>query len=217
MPTDRSLPLDSNNPGYIRGWEYFDVYQMNLGATYVQGATDNVIGADQVIWLFEVSGQMVPDLPGTEELQIETFGTFLHASAGADGSMTGNYQQDCANTLSCNFGADGLRFNPHQEDARGYPDKFSWGYAIVALIRYESVLPGISLQPIIIHQHDVQGSSVDVANQFVEGRRDTILLLETRYKEQLSFNTGYTWFTGGGKYNQWRDRDQALFYIKYQF
>ena len=217
VPTDRSLPLDSNNPGYIRGWEYFDVYQMNLGATYVQGATDNVIGADQVIWLFEVSGQMVPDLPGTEELQIETFGTFLHASAGADGSMTGNYQQDCANTLSCNFGADGLRFNPHQEDARGYPDKFSWGYAIVALIRYESVLPGISLQPIIIHQHDVQGSSVDVANQFVEGRRDTILLLETRYKEQLSFNTGYTWFTGGGKYNQWRDRDQALFYIKYQF
>ena len=217
VPTDRSLPLDPNNPGYIRGWEHFDVYQFNLGATYVQGATDNPIGADQVIWLFEVSSQFVPDLPGTDELQIETFGTLTHASAGADGSMTGNYRQDCANTISCHFGPDGLRFNPHQEPAAGYPDKFSWGYALVSLIRYESVLPGISLQPIIIYQHDVKGSSVDVANQFVEGRKDIIVLLETRYKEQLSFNTGYTWFTGGGKYNQWRDRDQALFYIKYQF
>ena len=131
--------------------------------------------------------------------------------------MTGNYQQDCANTVDCHFGADGLRFNRTQEDARGYADDFSAGYALVTLIRYESVLPGISLQPIIIFQHDVVGTSVDVANQFVEGRKDIVMLLETRYKEQLSFNFGYNWFTGGGKYNTWRDRDQALFYLKYQF
>lgn len=217
VATDRSIALDSNNPGYIRGWEYFDVYQFNLGATYVQGATDNPIGADQIIWLLEAGAQWVPDLPGTEELQIEAFGTFAHASAGADGTMTGNYQQDCANTVDCHFGADGLRFNRTQEDARGYADDFSAGYALVTLIRYESVLPGISLQPIIIFQHDVVGTSVDVANQFVEGRKDIVMLLETRYKEQLSFNFGYNWFTGGGKYNTWRDRDQALFYLKYQF
>lgn len=216
-PTDRSLPLDRNNPGYIRGWEYFDVYQLNLGATYVQGATDNFLGADQVIWLFEVGAQWVPDLPGTDQLQIEAWGTFLHASAGADGSMTGNYRQDCANTPDCNFGPDGLRFNPHQQDLRGYADDFSAGYAVVALIRYESVLPGISLQPLVIFQHDVKGTSVDVANQFVEGRKDILLNFEIRYKDALSFTPGYVWFTGGGPYNQWRDRDSAYFFLKYQF
>ncbi len=88
---------------YIRGWEEFDVYQFNLGATYVQGATDNVIGADQLIWLFEVGAQWVPDLPGTDQLQIESPGTHYHASAGADGTMTGNYAQDCAHTPDCNY------------------------------------------------------------------------------------------------------------------
>ncbi len=216
-PTDRNLPLDRNNPGYIRGWEEFDVYQLNLGATYVQGVTDNFLGADQVIWLFEVGAQFVPDLPDTDQLQIEAWGTFTHASAGADGSMTGDYRQDCANTIDCHFGPDGLRFNPHQQDLDGYADDFSAGYALVSLIRYESVFPGISFQPLIIFQHDVKGTSVDVANQFVEGRKDILVNFEIRYKEALTLNPGYVWFTGGGDYNQWADRDTAFLYLKYQF
>jgi len=202
---------------YIRGFERFQVWQGNLGATYVQGATDNWFGADQVIWLFEAGAQLVPDLPDTSVLQIDAPGTFYHASAGADGTMTGNYAQDCAHTPDCNFGADGLRFNPSQENASGYADDLSYGYAIVNLTRYESVFPGISFQPITIFKHDVQGTSVDVANQFLEGRKNAIFLFETRYKESLSLNLGYTWFFGGGKYNLQRDRDQALAYLKYQF
>lgn len=202
---------------YIRGWEKFDVYQFNLGATYIQGATDNVIGADQVIWLFEAGAQWVPDLPGTDILQIEAPGTFYHASAGADGSMTGDLRQDCAHTPDCHFGADGLRFNPHQEPAEGFADNFSAGYVIINLIRYESVFPGISFAPITIFQHDVYGTSTDVAAQFTESRKDIIFLLETRYKESLSLNVGYTWFTGGGVYNLQKDRDQALAFVKYQF
>ena len=131
--------------------------------------------------------------------------------------MTGNYQQDCANLIGCHFGADGLRFNPHQQDHDGYADDFSAGYAMVTLIRYESVLPGISVQPLILFQHDVVGTSVDVANQYVEGRKDILLNMEVRYKEALSFNPGYVWFTGGGEYHQWRDRDTAYFFVKYQF
>lgn len=226
---------------YIRGWELFDVYQFNLGGTYVQGVTDNVIGADQLIWLFEVGAQWVPDLPGTERLQIESPNTNYHASAGADGSMTGNFAQDCAHTPDCNYSGynvdsgqlygdctqadlaantgcgDGLRFNPHQEPAEGYADAFSAGYVIVSLIRYESVFPGISFAPFTIFQHDVVGTSTDVAGQFVEGRKDISFLFETRYKESLAFTTGYTWFTGGGTYNVQKDRDQAVAFVKYQF
>ncbi len=202
---------------YIRGYERFGVWQGNLGATYVQGATDNFFGADQVLWLFEAGAQYVPDLPHVSQLQIDAPGTYYHASAGADGSMTGDYQQDCAHTPDCNFGADGLRFNPHQEDANKFADDVSYGYAIVNLIRYESVFPGISFQPITIWKHDVDGISVDVANQFIGGRKNAIFLFETRYKEALSINLGYTWFLGGGVQNLVRDRDQALAYIKYQF
>lgn len=239
-------PGETPPNSYIRGWENFDVWQFNLGATYVQGATDNVIGADQLIWLFEVGAQWVPDLPGTDILQIESPGTHYHASAGADGSGTGNYRQDCALTPDCHYSGvradgstfgqentiidpvtgletpigtygDGLRFNPHQQDADMYADKFSAGYVIVSLIRYESVLPGVSLAPLTLFQHDVVGTSTDVATQFSEGRMDIVMGLEVRYKESFSFTPGYMWFTGGGSANLHRDRDQAFAYLKYLF
>jgi Protein of unknown function (DUF1302) len=234
-------PGETPPNSYIRGWENFDVWQLNLGATYVQGATDNVIGADQLIWLFEVGAQYVPDLPDTDVLQIESPGTHYHASAGADGSGTGDYQQDCAHTVDCNYSyydssgncvdptptdpdgdgmpncGDGLRFNPHQQNADLYADRFSAGYVIVSLIRYESVLPGVSIAPLTLFQHDVVGTSTDVAGQFTEGRMDIVVGLETRYKESFSFTPGYMWFTGGGSANLHRDRDQAFAYIKYLF
>lgn len=248
-------PGETPPNSYIRGWEKFDVWQLNLGATYVQGATDNVIGADQLIWLFEVGAQYVPALPGTDVLQIESPGTHYHASAGADGTMTGNMRQDCAHTQDCNYNGynpdtgeffnhpndvgtqrecnasvlassnpqtsdacgDGLRFNPHQEDPDGYADRFSAGYVIVSLIRYESVLPGISLAPFTLFQHDVVGTSTDVAGQFVESRKDIAFALEIRYKESLSLTPGYLWSTGGGQYNLQRDRDQAYIFLKYLF
>ncbi|MGH8442865.1 MAG: DUF1302 domain-containing protein [Nevskiaceae bacterium] len=237
---------------YIRGWEEFDVWQGNLGATYVQGATDNVIGADQLIWLFEVGAQYVPDLPDVSVLQIEAPGTYYHASAGADGTMTGNYAQDCAHTLDCNYNGynprtgeffsdagdphpctaavlaattpansrgcgDGLRFNPHQEPSDGFADAFSWGYVIVSLIRYESVLPGVSIAPFTLFQHDVKGTSTDVAAQFTESRKDIAFALEIRYLESLSITPGYIWSTGGGRYNLQRDRDQLYAFVKYLF
>ncbi len=245
-------PGETPPSSYIRGWEYFDVWQLNLGGTYVQGDTDNVIGADQLIWLFEVGAQVVPDLPGTDQLQIESPGTHYHASAGADGTMTGNMRQDCAHTVDCNYNGynpdtgeffvnptdlnpctpaalastdpntsdtcgDGLRFNPHQEDADGYADDFSAGYVIVSLIRYESVLPGVSLAPFTLWQHDVVGTSTDVAGQFVEGKKDVVFALEMRYKESLSLTPGWFWSTGGGRYNLQRDRDQAFIFLKYLF
>ena len=88
---------------------------------------------------------------------------------------------------------------------------------IVSLIRYESVLPGISLAPFTLWQHDVVGTSTDVAAQFVESRKDLAFALEIRYKESMALTPGYFWSTGGGQYNLQRDRDQAFIYFKYLF
>ena len=202
---------------YIRGWENFDTYQFNLGGTYVAGATDNPFGADQILVLFETGATWVPDLPPLDELQLEAPGTYLHASAGADGSGADGSRQACSTNPACSFGADGLRFNPHQQDLGGYPDKFSWGYDIITLIRYESVLPGISLQPQIIWKHDVQGTAPGLVGNFIEGRKTAAVTVEVRYKSMLSFNFGYTWFFGGGVYNLNHDRDFAQTFVKLQF
>jgi len=210
--------IGTNPPNsYIRGWEGFDSYQFDLGGTHVAGATDNPFGADQVITLLELGATWVPDLPPLDELQLEAPGTYSHASAGADGSGADGSRQACSTNPACSYGADGLRFNPHQQEREGFPDKLSWGYVIISQFKYESVLPGISVMPQIVWKHDVHGTAPGLATNFVAGRKNADLGLELRYKSSLSFNLGYTWFSGGGRYNLNRDRDTARAYVRYQF
>lgn len=214
-----TLGLNPAN-SYIRGWEHFDTYQLNIGGTYISGSTDPIsrlLRADQVIWLLESGATIVPDLPPLDVLQLEAPGTFLHASAGADGSGADRSRQACSTNEACSFGPDGIRFNPHQENLDLYPDQVSFGYDIIAAVRYESVLPGISLQPFIVWKHDVKGTSPGLASNFISGRKLADILLEIRYKSQLSFNVGYQAHVGGGSANLLRDRDNARFFVKYQF
>jgi hypothetical protein len=217
----RGGTLGLNPPeSYIRGWEHFDTYQFNLGGTYIMGAShaiSRLIRSDQIILLFETGATWVPDLPALDELQIEAPGTFLHASAGADGSGADRSRQACSSNQACTFGVDGLRFNPHQEDLDQFPDDLSLGYAMVAAIRYESVMPNISLQPFVLWKHDVKGTAPGLAGNFIEGRKLADVLLEIRYKSQFSFNVGYTAIFGGGDANLLSDRDSLRFYAKYQF
>lgn len=217
--TDPTKPYNAQNPGYIRGYERKQVYQFNMGATQVLGATDNFIGADQIINLFEVGATWVPGLPSLDVLQFEAPGTLTHASAGADGSGSDRSRQACSTNPTCSFGPDGLRFNPHQANLDLFPDKFSWGYRIISLIRYESVFPGISFQPQIIWQHDVNGTAPQpLDTNFVEGRQTASINFEVRYKSALSITPGYTWFTGGADgANVYKDRDFAQVFVKYQF
>lgn len=217
--TDPTLPYDSNNPGYIRGFERMQVYQFNLGATQVLGATDNFLGADQIINLFEFGATWVPDLPSLDVLQFDAPGTLTHASAGADGTGADRSRQACSANPTCSFGPDGLRFNPTQANLDLYPDEWSMGYRIISLIRYESVFPGISFQPMVIWQHDFSGTAPQpLDTNFVEGRKTATLNIEARFKSALSVTPGYTWFTGGKSgANVYRDRDFAQIFVKYQF
>ncbi len=217
--TDPNKPLDHNNPGFIRGYERMQVFQFNLGGTQVLGATDNFLGADQIINLFEIGATWIPDLPALDQLQFEAPGTTTHASAGADGSGADRSRQACATNPTCSFGPDGLRFNPHQADLSLYPNKLSAGYRIISLIKYESVFPGISFQPTIIWQHDVYGTAPQpLDTNFVEGRKTASINIEMRYKSAFSIVPGYTWFTGGkAGSNVLKDRDFAQIYAKYQF
>lgn len=225
----RGITVGENDPrGYIRGWEHVKSLQYNLGATYILGKTANPIGADQVILFFEVGANQILNPPERWLYQIDAPGTHRHASAGvvdtdtvdpADTSLSPQQiRQDHPGCLTgiCVAGTDGLRFNPQQETNK-YASDFSWGYRIISLLRYESIAPGISLQPFIILAHDVEGISPGPGENFVEGRKNFSINFEIRYKNNWAFFPGYTWWTGGGSQNLMRDRDQAQFYVRYQF
>lgn len=202
---------------YLRGYERFDVYQFNLGTTRVYGPQENPFAADQIILVTEWGATWVPDMPALDQLQLEAPGTDYHASAGADGSGADGSRQACSLNPACSHGADGIRFNPHQQELSGFADGFSWGYRVIGMLSYESVLPSISLRPSIFWAHDVRGTAPGPGGNFVQGRKQADLMLETRYQDALSFTVGYTWFTGGGRYNLLRDRDYLQFFARYQF
>lgn len=223
-PNPNFVGYNRSNPCYISGYERMETYQFNLGGTQVLGASDNPIGADQILFVFEIGATWVPDMPDLDELQFEAMGTFTHASAGADGTGADRSAQACsydpatgAPRDSCSFGVDGLRFNPSQSNLELYPDPFSWGYVMIGILRYESVFPGISFAPQFIWQHNVNGTAPGPGENFIEGRKTMDLQIETRYKSNLAFYLGYTWFTGGNEANIYRDKDMARAFVRVQF
>lgn len=215
----RGGSVGENAPNsYIQGWIPGQVMQYNLGATRVLGNSENWIGADQVILLYELAATHVLNMPEFDELQIEgPLTATTHASAGADGSGADGSRLACSTNRACSIGADGLRFNPYQAPRSAFADAFSWGYRIVGRISYESVLPGISIQPLFIWSHDLEGNSPGPAGNFIEGRQSLNFLLETRYEKSYAFTISYNTFLGAPGNNLYEDRDNLGFFVKYQF
>ncbi|MES2885512.1 MAG: DUF1302 family protein [Pseudomonadota bacterium] len=204
---------------YIRGYEKFKTLSLDFGATYVEGNTDftaRLLGADQVIWLPEIGIRYV-GIPHLEELALAVPGTFTSPTAGADGSGADGSRQACSSNQACVFGADGLRFNPHQAPLNLYPTKFSGGLGFVWLIRWENVLPDISIAPQIIFKHDLFGHSPGYLSNYVEGRTLWDTNIEMRYRDKTSFNLGYQLWSGAGNANLFRDRDTIKAFAKYSF
>ncbi|MGQ0622951.1 MAG: DUF1302 domain-containing protein [Panacagrimonas sp.] len=211
-----------NNPAnsYIRGYEEVETYTFDTGLTYVEGNTDfgaKLIGADQIIWLLELGGVWLPSMPSLDQLQFEAPGIEWHASAGADGTGADGSRQACSTNVACVVGPDGLRFNPHQQDRGLFPDDISLGYSIVSLIRYESIMPNISIQPQIIFKHDFYNTTPGLASNYIEGRIIWDTGIEVRYRSRTSFNFGYRAVAGGGVANNLGDRDEARVFFKYAF
>ncbi len=215
----RGGTVGDNAPNsYIQGWIPGKVLQYNLGATQVLGASDNWIGADQVILLYELAATHVLNLPDFDKLQIEgPMSGATHASAGADGSGADGSRLACSTNPACTVGPDGLRFNPTQASRSAFADDFSWGYRVVGRINYESVLPGIGVQPLFIWQHDIGGNAPGPGGNFVEGRKTLNLLLEFRLQKSMSLTLSYNSFFGGGSNNLYRDRDNLGVFAKYLF
>ena len=215
----RNGQIGENEPNsYIQGWIPGKVAQYNLGATRVLGASENWIGADQVVLLYELAATHVFNMPEFDELQIEgPYTATTHASAGANGSGADGSRLACSTNPSCSVGPDGLRFNPFQAPRDAFADEFSWGYRVVGRILYERILGNVGLAPIFIWQHDIKGNSPGPAGNFVEGRKTFNLLLEARLRQDTSVTLAYNSFFGAGTNNLYQDRDNLGLFVKFQF
>jgi len=215
----RGQDIGTNEAGsFIQGWEPFDVLQYNLGATRVYGQSESILGADQIIMIYEVGATHVPDFPDFDQLQIQgPDRQTTHASAGADGSGADGSRLACSTNPACSVGVDGMRFNPFQAKRSEFATGFSWGYRIVSIIRYDSVLPGLSIEPTLIWGHDINGNAPGPGGNFVEGRKTLNSTFQFRYKTAYSFNVSYQLFTGGGANHVLRDRDNLGFFLRIQF
>ncbi|MGH8462425.1 MAG: DUF1302 domain-containing protein [Stenotrophobium sp.] len=211
--------IGENPPNsYIRGWERFQTLSLDLGATYVEGNTDftpRLLHADQVIWLPEIGARGILNLPPLDRLALAVPGTYTSPTAGADGSGANGSLQACSTNIACQYGPDGLRFNPHQAPLGLYPTKWSGGVGAVVLIRWDDVLPDISIDPTFIFKHDVFGHSPGYLSNYVAGRTLLDTNIEVRYRNRLSVNFGYQMWSGGGDANLFHDRDTAKFFVKY--
>lgn len=204
-------PLGRAPGSYIRGWEYFKTLQYNLGATYIMGP-ENWVWANQIIWFAELGATQVLNMPDLDELQIEGPGTFTHASAGTDGLGADGSAQSNSGVI----GPSGLRFNPTQQQD-GFATDFSWGYRVIAIMRYDNVFPGISFEPTIIWAHDIDGIAPGPGENFVEGRKNLIANVEMRFAQGWSATVAYVGFYGAGEQNLLRDRDFVNMGIRYRF
>lgn len=207
-------PPNSLIPGYINA----QTFQYTLGATRLYGASENWLGADQLLLVYEIAAEQVLGFPKFDQLQIEgPLTAYTHASAGADGSGANGSRLACSTNEACSIGPDGIRFNPFQASKHSFATAVSGGYRVVGRLLYESVLPSISVSPLFLWQHDIYGNSPAPNLNFVQGRYSLTSIVEIRYEKALSFNVVYNLFGGAGKNNLLADRDNLGFFIKYQF
>jgi hypothetical protein len=178
---------------YVRGWRRNKVSQLDFGFTKVVGGS-SWFKYDQLVLIGEIAGDRVHDLPSP-------------ATQAYEGP----------NTWQPNTPGEAFLFNVPQQKG-GYPTANSWGYKLLARLQYNNVLlGGLTLEPMLRFDHDVQGITPEPLGNFVKNSRMLTPSVGWRYLSNLTGEVGYTTFFGGGASNLLRDRDFVQTYVRYSF
>lgn len=161
---------------FFEGYQRFDVHQVDLGFTSIMGPGEflNKVGANQIVLVGEVAATYVEDLPAVQELPF-----------GGSGDFAPNLLEG-ANATSM----------PAQ-DRRAYGDATSWGYRLLASLRYNNVFNLINVLPNIRFFHDVNGTTPSPIGNFTEESKLLGFGVTVEYLSNLEFGGGYTVFFGG--------------------
>jgi hypothetical protein len=184
---------------YLRGWRRHDVSQVDLSVTKVLGPMQ-ALGYDQLSLFVETGFVHVRDLPSPRELAYDAPATYT-------------LNQGTASIPTNAPTAAGLPITPYED----YADDYSWGYKAAARFTFNNVFNVLTLEPTVLFQHDVRGTTPSPIVNFVEDRKQLNLILGINYLQSWNFDIGYATYMGAGERNLLADRDFVDFSIKYSF
>jgi hypothetical protein len=187
---------------YLRGYRRHDVSQVDFGVTYAIGPSA-LTGWDQLLFIGEVAGVYVHDLPPQSVLRYEGPGTYTPGDASVAALVS-------ASTLPALGSAV-----PQETD--GWATAISWGYKMVARAQYNNVFGSLRVEPTLRFDHDIRGVTPTPITNFIEDRRQISASVATFYLQSWSVEAGYTRYFGGGRHNLFNDRDFVSAVIKYAF
>ncbi|MGH8441355.1 MAG: DUF1302 domain-containing protein [Nevskiaceae bacterium] len=181
---------------YLQGWRRFDVDQIDVSMTKILGP--GFLGYDQLSMFVEAGFVNVADLPNPTVLAFDAPATYtLNAGTAALNPATAN----------------GLPVVSYDD----YATKYSWGYKAAARFTYNNVFNLVTLEPTILFQHDVSGTTPIPIVNFVEGRQQINLLLGINYLQAWNVDLGYAMYSGADTRNLISDRDYFDLSVKYSF
>ena len=187
----------------IEGYERMKVGQLDFTAIKAL-SSNNPFAAEQILFILEAGMTHVLNMPSREVLQFEGGGpNRTHYSPGADGTGSGGV-------------ADTRRFNPTQQ-TEGFADDLAWGLRSITRLEYNEVIFDWNFLPTLVMAWDVQGIAPYPFQNFVEGRKEFSAGTEVSFSQALSGRVFYQWFTGGGRENTRKDRDNAFISFSYAF
>lgn len=178
----------------IRGYQTHSMYQAQATLTKLFGP-NNPIKADQIAFVVEAGINHVTDLPDKAFQRYNGDGT---DTGGGPDFLTGDFR------------------NP-QTEADGFADDTSWGYRALIRATYNNALGSWTVSPRIGWSQDVDGTTPGPGGSFIDGRKQLTLGLAFDYLNQWNIDIAYTDYSGGGRYNELRDRDFISASVSYSF
>ncbi len=188
---------------YIAGYVRRPVTQISLAGLRIIGP-HNPLSADQIVLVIEAGASHISGMPQLNELQIDGHGDRTHYGPGADGTGDPQGQTDTA------------RINPTQQ-TRGFATANAAGYRLLVRATYRNAFLGLDLFPTLVWFHDLRGISPVTVDNYVEGRKMSVMALDTEISDNLSSGIRYQVFTGAGNQNQRKDRDNLSLFIRWTF
>lgn len=191
-----SNPLGINEE--LQGWREKDVSQFQTTVTYL---SDPIIGAD------------------VGALVIEAAATYVHGfeSKRSGGPNGQGLRYDGSGTfVSGNELLAGRHFDEF-ESGKWFPDKFSWGYRMLATLTYNNAIGAWSVSPRLGFRQDLNGVTPGPGGNFIEGRTTTTIGLRGLYQNKWQLDVSWTSYNGAGHHNLVTDRDFLAFSAQLSF
>jgi hypothetical protein len=183
----------------IPGYERLHVGQLDL--TAIKAFSTNPFGADQILVITEVGFTQIYNMPSISELQLETgYPDRTHASIGQDEKGPREF----------------ATLNPKRQ-TDGFADDFAWGMRAIIMGEYNNLLFGWTFKPQITLHWDIKGTAPYPIQNFVEGRKQYDIGTTVNVTEDFSARINYQVYTGGGRHNTLKDRDNLALSFAYAF